>query len=356
MSWGYTFGFNGKEMDNEVSGQGNQYDYGFRIYNPRLGKFLSVDPLTKSYPWYTPYQFAGNTPIQAIDLDGLEELKVYDPQTNYVLQVILVDEEGNRYEGENAIKSSYRVNRKQNGRWTSLVDQERILLTSGKTVLQKGDPRHGAKVITYIVNATLHQNGRHYSKLRQEGGTLEREPQGITSLKTPVLVNPTSLDLALATSPPWVDRIYPPIIEDDDGGKGGTHPPSIDPPTLSGINFTPGGYVKTDRYSSSVQRTAQWLIENPDYTIDVISDAVGTSGGVGATGWDQIIPGSERRNFWGRVIGGTTYGQRLDQLLNDYKEDIIRAGEGKIDGGRINPRRGKLNDNKVKTEMNKTSG
>jgi hypothetical protein len=50
-----------------------QYDYGFRIYNPSIGKFLSVDPLTGSYPWYTPYQFAGNTPIQAIDLDGAEE-------------------------------------------------------------------------------------------------------------------------------------------------------------------------------------------------------------------------------------------------------------------------------------------
>jgi RHS repeat-associated protein len=68
----YRYGFNGKESDNEVSGNGNQYDYGFRIYNPRLGKFLSVDPLLKDYPWYTPYQFAGNTPIQAIDLDGLE--------------------------------------------------------------------------------------------------------------------------------------------------------------------------------------------------------------------------------------------------------------------------------------------
>ena len=33
---------------------------------------LSVDPLTKSYPWYTPYQFAGNNPILNIDLDGLE--------------------------------------------------------------------------------------------------------------------------------------------------------------------------------------------------------------------------------------------------------------------------------------------
>ena len=69
----YRYGFNGKEMDNEVSGAGNQYDYGFRIYNPRIAKFLSVDPLASSYPWYTPYQFAGNKPINNIDLDGLEE-------------------------------------------------------------------------------------------------------------------------------------------------------------------------------------------------------------------------------------------------------------------------------------------
>lgn len=33
---------------------------------------MSIDPLTKSYPELTPYQFASNTPIQAIDLDGLE--------------------------------------------------------------------------------------------------------------------------------------------------------------------------------------------------------------------------------------------------------------------------------------------
>lgn len=69
----YRFSFNGKEKDDETYRNGNEYDYGFRVYNPRLGKFLSVDPLTKSYPWYTPYQFAGNMPISAIDLDGLEE-------------------------------------------------------------------------------------------------------------------------------------------------------------------------------------------------------------------------------------------------------------------------------------------
>ncbi|MFY0256020.1 RHS repeat-associated core domain-containing protein [Chitinophaga sp. 30R24] len=68
----YRYGFNGKENDNEVKGEGNQQDYGMRIYDPRIGKFLSVDPLTQSYPWYTPYQYPGNTPIQAIDIDGLE--------------------------------------------------------------------------------------------------------------------------------------------------------------------------------------------------------------------------------------------------------------------------------------------
>jgi RHS repeat-associated protein len=69
----YRYGFNGKERDNEVSGEGNQYDYGFRIYNPRLGRFLSVDPLTKEYPMLSPYPFAENQPIWAIDLDGLEK-------------------------------------------------------------------------------------------------------------------------------------------------------------------------------------------------------------------------------------------------------------------------------------------
>ena len=74
----YPSGFNGKENDNEIKGVGNQQDYGMRTYDPRLGKFLSVDPLTKDYPWYTPYQFAGNKPIWAVDLDGKEEFTQID--------------------------------------------------------------------------------------------------------------------------------------------------------------------------------------------------------------------------------------------------------------------------------------
>ena len=87
----YRYGFNGKEKDPEgMGGDGTTYDYGFRIYNPQIAKFLSVDPLTSSYPWYTPYQFAGNSPIVNVDLDGKEELwyfkKMYEEYTKAALE------------------------------------------------------------------------------------------------------------------------------------------------------------------------------------------------------------------------------------------------------------------------------
>ena len=53
--------------------RGDQVDYRMRVYDGRLGRFLSVDPLSQKFPWYTPYQFAGKTPVQSVDLDGLED-------------------------------------------------------------------------------------------------------------------------------------------------------------------------------------------------------------------------------------------------------------------------------------------
>ena len=76
----YRYGFNGQEKDDEVKGNGNSLDFGERIYDPRLGRFLSVDALTSSFPFFSPYQYAGNTPIQAIDLDGLEPEFIVDKQ------------------------------------------------------------------------------------------------------------------------------------------------------------------------------------------------------------------------------------------------------------------------------------
>jgi RHS repeat-associated protein len=86
-STSYRYGFNGKEKTDEVEGSGDSYDYGMRIYDPRLGRFLSVDPLAHEYPWWTPYQFAGNNPIAFIDLDGAETAEKKVPQSKPVFDV-----------------------------------------------------------------------------------------------------------------------------------------------------------------------------------------------------------------------------------------------------------------------------
>jgi RHS repeat-associated protein len=76
----YTYGFNAKEKDDETQ----LLNYGFRMYDPRLGRFISADPVGRQFPFYSPYQYAGNKPIWATDLDGLETnyTNVVDPIPN----------------------------------------------------------------------------------------------------------------------------------------------------------------------------------------------------------------------------------------------------------------------------------
>ena len=66
----YRYGFNGMEKDDEIKGEGNSYDFGARLYDSRLGRFLSVDPKYKLYPFMSTYCYAANSPIVYIDADG----------------------------------------------------------------------------------------------------------------------------------------------------------------------------------------------------------------------------------------------------------------------------------------------
>ena len=62
--------FNDKEIIDE--GDLDWYDYGFRNYDPQIGRFVQLDPLTDDYRDLTPYQYAGCEPIANTDMDGLE--------------------------------------------------------------------------------------------------------------------------------------------------------------------------------------------------------------------------------------------------------------------------------------------
>ena len=74
----YKYGFNGKENDKETvgTGEGTQ-DYGMRIYNPALGKFLSIDPDASKFPFQSSYVFAANNPVLCKDEDGRYAVSVH---------------------------------------------------------------------------------------------------------------------------------------------------------------------------------------------------------------------------------------------------------------------------------------
>ncbi|MCK9220750.1 MAG: RHS repeat-associated core domain-containing protein [Bacteroidales bacterium] len=62
--------YNGKELQPDYDLQ--WYDYGARFYDPEMGRWHSVDPLTAKYPGWSPYTYCLNNPILLMDPDGLE--------------------------------------------------------------------------------------------------------------------------------------------------------------------------------------------------------------------------------------------------------------------------------------------
>ncbi len=105
---GYSFSFNGKENDNEVSGDGNAYDFGARIYSSRLGKWLSIDPAFKKFPYESNYSFVSNSPLIYIDEGGNTKrliINVYNEATKQNSTIVMVVNDdlvkGNVYETSN---------------------------------------------------------------------------------------------------------------------------------------------------------------------------------------------------------------------------------------------------------------
>jgi len=70
----YRFAFNGQEKDDETYGDGNEYDFGERTYNSRLGVWLSLDPLMKKFPNESHYSYCSGNPIFYTDKEGKQKI------------------------------------------------------------------------------------------------------------------------------------------------------------------------------------------------------------------------------------------------------------------------------------------
>lgn len=120
----YTYGFNGQEQDTELLG--DMYNFGARLYNSRLGKWLGVDPLANKYPNLSPYNFVENSPLVLIDLDGQSPSSpILDRKGNF----LCTDSEG--FKGDIVIMDA---------------DKYQLLTNNGKKILNHEQVMIWAKV------------------------------------------------------------------------------------------------------------------------------------------------------------------------------------------------------------------
>ncbi len=75
--------YNGKELQNQEFGDGaglEEYDFGKRFYDVRIGRWHIVDQMTEKMRRYSPYSYGFDNPIRYLDLEGSEP---YDPGDHF---------------------------------------------------------------------------------------------------------------------------------------------------------------------------------------------------------------------------------------------------------------------------------
>lgn len=64
----YRYGFNGKENDQDINNGAIVFEA--RMYDNRIGRFLSTDPKETDYCWQTPFAYFKNSLISVLDVLG----------------------------------------------------------------------------------------------------------------------------------------------------------------------------------------------------------------------------------------------------------------------------------------------
>lgn len=82
----FRYGFNKMEKVDEISGNGNSYDFGARVIDTRISKWFSLDPYQTNYTSLSPYNFVANSPLVQIDKDG-KDIYFYDKNGQLLTQI-----------------------------------------------------------------------------------------------------------------------------------------------------------------------------------------------------------------------------------------------------------------------------
>jgi RHS repeat-associated protein len=142
------FKYNGKELQDDLDL--DWYDYGARMYDASIGRFMVTDRFSEKYYDFSPYQYGANNPVLYVDVNG-DSIRINKGSRNLTYMVnedgssSITDENGQEYNGKRITKG------KKAGQYKGFVGRAQKALDD---VREGGET--GNKVVSSLHDSKFH--------------------------------------------------------------------------------------------------------------------------------------------------------------------------------------------------------